>query len=118
MLCNVQKKVRAAIPTPAEKICKYVNILFKYAEALPTRKEEPFIVVIFLLKFIIPQFGLSVGINRISGAPFYTHSDPTSVYMIGINWKPNMPWSEKINATIKEKLTKPTQWSLNDISLG
>lgn len=85
----------------------------KWVEAFPTRKEDAKTVVKFMLREIIPRFGIPQGLNSDRGPACVAKISQNLTTALGFRWQMHVPYHpqssgqvERMNSIIKEKLTK------------
>lgn len=88
----------------------------KWVEAYPVRKEDALTVVKCLTKEVIPRFGVPRSINSDRGPAFVSKVTQMLTKVMGFEWALHVPYHppssayvERMNSTIKERLTKAVQ---------
>lgn len=88
----------------------------KWVEAWPVRKEDAATVVKCLMKEVIPRFGVPRSFNSDRGPAFVSKITQALAKVLGFEWALHVPYHppssayvERMNGTIKERLTKTVQ---------
>ncbi|XP_041438390.1 uncharacterized protein LOC121400039 [Xenopus laevis] len=98
-----------------EYLLVFTDHFSRWVEAFPCRHEDAKTVVKFLVNDIIPRFGCPQQINSDNGPAFVSKVLQLLISTLQITWKFHIPYHpqsagvvERMNRTIKDKLTKAT----------
>lgn len=108
------------VELPRTRGCRYllvgVDTFFRWPEALPCRTNQAKETVKWLLREIIPRFGVPLGISSDRGPHFVSSVVKDVSRLLGISWNLHTAWRpqssgqvERMNQTLKGQISKICQ---------